>query len=98
MKYNVVVATHHKTGTVWMDGVFKALAREIGVQCIDFTSAYGCLAGAPRKPYILLNVDSNFRDCPQVLEREDVRVLHVIRDPRDMLISAMYYHSKSTEN
>jgi hypothetical protein len=27
MKYNAVVATHHKTGTVWMDGVFKALER-----------------------------------------------------------------------
>jgi len=26
MRYNLVVATHHKTGTVWMDGVFKALA------------------------------------------------------------------------
>ena len=98
MKYNVIVATHHKTGTVWMDGVFKALAREIGIQCIDFRSAYGCRAGALRKPYILLNVDSNFRDCPQVLEREDVRVLHVIRDPRDVLISAMHYHSKSAEN
>ena len=23
MKYNVVVTTHHKTGTVWMDGVFR---------------------------------------------------------------------------
>ena len=31
MKYNVVVATHHKTGTVWMDGVFKAIARDLGV-------------------------------------------------------------------
>ena len=60
MKYNIVVATHHKTGTVWMDGVFKAIGRELGVQCIDFRSAYGYLAGVSRQPFILFNVDSNW--------------------------------------
>ena len=38
MKYNVVVATHHKTGTVWMDGVFKAIAGDLGVAYVNFTS------------------------------------------------------------
>ncbi len=98
MKYSVVVATHHKTGTVWMDGVFKAIARATGVQCMDFSSGYECLAAASRKPLILLSVDSNFRDCAELIERDDVRVLHVVRDPRDVLISAMHYHGKSTES
>src|SRR5262249_14279696 len=32
-----------------------------------------------------------------ILDREDVRVLHVIRDPRDVLISGMYYHQRAAE-
>jgi hypothetical protein len=98
MKYNIVVATHHKTGTVWMDGVFKAIAREVGVEYVDFRSRHRCLADASRKPFILLNYDSNFREYSHALNRDDVRVLHVVRDPRDVLISALHYHKKSTES
>ena len=36
MRYNLVVATHHKTGTVWMDGVFKAIAKDLGVRYLNF--------------------------------------------------------------
>jgi hypothetical protein len=95
MKYNVVVATHHKTGTVWMDGVFKAIARQIGAEYVDFRSHYGRLTDALRRPFILLNY---FRDYAPILNRDDVRILHVVRDPRDVLISAMHYHKKSRES
>src|SRR5262249_9612536 len=98
MKYNVVVATHHKTGTVWMDGVFKAIARDVGARYVDFRAHYPCLNDALQEPFILLNYDSNFRDFAPLLARDDVRVLHVVRDPRDVLISAMHYHRKSAES
>ncbi len=98
MEYNVVVATHHKTGTVWMDGVFKAIALDLGVQYVDFRSQYECLGEALNKPFILLNCDSNFREYSDILKRDDVRILHLVRDPRDVLISAMHYHQKSRES
>jgi len=98
MKYSVVVATHHKTGTVWMDGVFKAIAGDLGVAYVNFTSHYGQLAQALKKPFVLFNHDSDFRDYSHILGRDDVRVLHLIRDPRDVLISAMHYHMKSAES
>jgi len=98
MKHNVIVATHHKTGTVWMDGVFKAIAREVGAEYIDFKSQYGRLDGTSKRPFILLNYDSDFGEYGHLLDRADVRVLHVIRDPRDVLISAMHYHKKSGES
>lgn len=97
MKYNVVVATHHKTGTVWMDGVFKAIAADAGVQYLNFKSHYQRLDEALRHPFVLFNYDSNFRGYGHILSRDDVRILHVIRDPRDVLISAMHYHKKSSE-
>jgi hypothetical protein len=98
MKYNVVVATHHKTGTVWMDGVFKNIAHDLDVQYIDFRSQHECLGEALAKPFILLNCDSNFREHSHILDRDDVRILHLVRDPRDVLISAMHYHRKSNES
>lgn len=98
MKYNVVVSTHHKTGTVWMDGVFKAIARDFGVDYGEFGSRSGRLGDTPGKPFILLSTDSNFGEQAQLLDRDDVRVLHLIRDPRDVLISAMHYHKSSGES
>ena len=98
MKYNVVVATHHKTGTVWMDGVFKAIARDVGARYVDFRSQHRNLGEALGTPFILLNYDSNFREHAHVLQRDDVRILHLVRDPRDVLISAMHYHKKSAES
>jgi hypothetical protein len=98
MKYNIVVATHHKTGTVWMDGVFKAIAADVGAHYVDFKAQYDQLPQALETPFILFNHDSNFRDYSHILDRDDVRILHVIRDPRDVLISAMHYHRKSSES
>jgi hypothetical protein len=98
MKYNLVVATHHKTGTVWMDGVFKAIARNLGVQYVSFRSEQPGLRDLPHERFILFNYDSQFGDHVHLLDREDVRILHLVRDPRDVVISAMHYHKGSRES
>lgn len=97
MKQNIVVATHHKTGTVWMSTVFKAIARRLGAHYVDFWSHYGRLDRVLKPPFILLNHSSMFERHASQLRREDVRILHLIRDPRDVLISAMHYHKKADE-
>jgi len=97
LKQNVVVATHHKTGTVWMSTVFKAIARRLGANYVDFWSHYGRLDRVLKTPFILMNHNSIFARHASELRREDVRILHLIRDPRDVLISAMHYHKKADE-
>ncbi len=97
MKNNIIVATHHKTGTVWMDTVFEAIAAELGVAYVDYWSQREHLEDKLESPFILFNYDSDFRGHSDLLSRDDVRILHVIRDPRDVLISAMHYHCKSEE-
>ena len=97
MKYNIVVATHHKTGTVWMDGVFKAIARDFGAQFVNCRSQSSLSTATLKTPFVLFNYDSDFTAYPEILDRDDVRIMHLIRDPRDVLISAMHYHRKSTE-
>lgn len=98
MKYNLVVATHHKTGTVWMDGVFKTIAGDLGARYVAFGSGNAKFDKADKGPFVLLSHDSNLGDCASLLDRDDVRILHLIRDPRDVLISAMHYHKASRES
>jgi hypothetical protein len=97
MKNNIVVATHHKTGTVWMSSVFKAIAKGVGARFVDFWAHYDRLDSKLAGRFILFNHDSTFLQHSRLLAREDVRVLHLIRDPRDVLISATHYHKVSSE-
>ena len=97
MKFNVVAATHHKTGTVWMASVFKSIAKGAGASYLNFWDHYGRLDRVLKTPFILFNYDSTFLQHADVLRRDDVRVFHIIRDPRDVLISAMHYHKTSSE-
>jgi hypothetical protein len=98
MRYNIVVATHHKTGTVWMDGVFKAIAGDLGAQYINFREDERRLQERLRRPFVLFCYDSDFGDHAPVLDRTDVKIVHLIRDPRDVVISAMHYHKASRES
>jgi len=97
MRYNLVVATHHKTGTVWMDGVFKAIAGDLGARYVNFRTQCGELKGLLGSPFVLFCYDSDLGEHAPLLDREDVRILHLIRDPRDVVISAMHYHKASRE-
>ena len=74
MKFNVVVATHHKTGTVWMSSVFAAIAKGLGAGYIDFWSHYGRLDPLLKTPFILFNYDSTFRRHSNILARDGHRV------------------------
>ena len=98
MEYNLVVATHHKTGTVWMDGVFKAIAGDLGARYVNFRSERGKLGDFDHEPFIIFSYDLDFRDFSSLLDREDVKILHLIRDPRDVVISSMHYHKASRES
>jgi hypothetical protein len=86
----ICVGTHHKTGTIWMRQVFRALADAIGV---PHHGAFGARAARhiPDAGRVMLfQWSSRFHET--LLERPDARTLHMIRDPRDVLLSGMRYH------
>lgn len=89
------VGTHHKTGTLWMRAVFRALAERLGVahHTVFRATGEGKIPDADR--VFLFQWASAF--APKILDRPDARILHVIRDPRDVLLSGMRYHLTAPE-
>lgn len=85
----VLVGTHHKTGTVWMKQVFEAVAQECGQPFF-----VGHQRDLPSGTAVFFQEHSRFR-----LRRlgAPYRGLHLIRDPRDVVISAAHYHLTARE-
>jgi hypothetical protein len=78
----VLVATHHKTGTVWMRQLFQLIARRLNwpfVRLADY-QAVDTRALRARSP-----------------AHHPVSGWHLLRDPRDVLISGANYHGWSDE-
>jgi hypothetical protein len=86
----ICIGTHHKTGTIWMRKVFRAIEKDQG---IPFMQCYRAkrLADFPESgPQIIVNWHSTFPS--ELLEMDEARFIHIIRDPRDVLLSGMRYH------
>ena len=84
------VGTHHKTGTTWMRGVFFALSAALGIprQRVPNPRATAKLPNTGR--VFATNWRSRFHK--DLLASDEARFMHLIRDPRDVLISGALYH------
>ncbi|PWE29264.1 hypothetical protein DDZ14_18005 [Maritimibacter sp. 55A14] len=85
----ICVGTHHKTGTIWMQTVFKRISRDLSIfsKQVRPRAMAEVPAGARA---ILVNWSSAFP--AELRTMSDARFLHMIRDPRDVLISGAKYH------
>ena len=86
----ICIGTHHKTGTIWMRKVFRAIANEQGIPFMQCYRAKRLVDLAETGPHIVVNWSSSLPQ--QLLDMPEARFLHIIRDPRDVLLSGMRYH------
>lgn len=95
----VHVATHHKTGSVWYSAVFRDFARRTGHYFVPhraFRADPGQhLDRARRARGVLITLSQQGGYTPEEIALG--RVLHMVRDPRDLLVSATNYHLHATE-
>ena len=89
LNHRILVGTHHKTGTVWMFTVFEKICRELGWKLYR-----GAPSQVPSDCDVFFDGHSRFEAAKVGTE---YRGLHVIRDPRDIIISGCFYHQKSEE-
>jgi hypothetical protein len=96
MKGCAIVATHHKTGTAWMSSTFQRICkvRKICFHSLDRSGPNELMDC--NVPTIFFSSHSNFEGFTE-LQSDNYPVFHLIRDPRDVLISGMHYHRKAKE-
>jgi hypothetical protein len=83
--YSILMCCYHKTGTVWFNSILSRISVHFGW---EYALSHGP-ASLPLNGVISLHSNSNVE--LQALEHQYVGC-HVIRDPRDMIVSAYYYH------
>jgi len=86
----VLVGTHHKTGTVWLRSIFRKICEQHSLKL--FAGEQDQATGVDYDIFF----QQHSRFDLQAFD-EPVRGLHLIRDPRDVVISGCFYHQSSVE-
>jgi hypothetical protein len=89
LKNRILVGTHHKTGNVWLLNIFGKICDEFGL-----TLYKGMAATLPKEFHVFFRGNSHLEPA-QI--RAPFKGLHMIRDPRDIIVSGCFYHQKSKE-
>src|SRR5438034_8174977 len=103
MNHYAFIVTHHKTGSTWMITTFRSICRALNVRFIDIKAEVVELSTLSPPAVIfdrnnrILSGKKGFDRLTPLLLNSKHRVFHLIRDPRDVVVSAMHYHRTSTE-
>jgi len=89
-EYKILIGTHHKTGTVWLEHIFRAIGGR-------FRLRYVASGHQSPKPVGHWDIFHNKHSQFDLDALGDFRGLHMIRDPRDQIVSATHYHLKAKE-
>ncbi|GAB5430770.1 hypothetical protein [Tritonibacter mobilis] len=84
------VGTHHKTGTVWMRRVWREIGEALSIPFVPVHNPQNWTRIPAKGRVIVANWGARF--APALFDTPEARFLHVIRDPRDVLISGARYH------
>lgn len=90
LPFQILIGTHHKTGTVWIFSIFQEIANLYKLKIHHYLDTRD-----PTLFDILLNDQSKFN---LKLLKKTYKGIHIIRDPRDIIISGTFYHQKSKES
>ncbi len=112
---HIFIATHHKSGTVWMMTTFIRIAKANGSEFIHlnegesgwnlredkaefFESKRSQVEDESDCPGIFFDFHGDIPDLTRCKHERGARGLHIVRDPRDLLISAARFHLVADES
>lgn len=89
LDHQILVGTHHKAGTMWMFKIFAGVCKRFGWELRRRESGQ-----IPAQFDVFFDSHSNFGPARR---QWNYRGLHMVRDPRDVIVSGCFYHQKSHE-
>ena len=84
----IVHGSHHKVGSLWMRNVLRGVCEEFG-----WNFHAGGQHSLPRNAHVLFEAHSRFH----VETLPPFRGSHLVRDPRDVVVSGYFYHRTCNE-
>jgi hypothetical protein len=95
----LVHCAHHKIGTVWFQRVLSTVAGFYGLHFTEVPASSGThRSGGGIGPDVDIAVYDRANDFrPQELAHREYRGSHLIRDPRDVVVSGYHYHLRTDE-
>jgi hypothetical protein len=97
------VITHHKTGSTLTIMTFRSICRALKIRFIDIATEDVQLSTIVPPVVVfdrncsILTGKKDFAKFTPLLLNSDHRMFHLIRDPRDVVVSAVHYHRTSGE-
>jgi hypothetical protein len=95
----LVHGAHHKVGTVWFQRVLSTVSGFYGLRFAEVAPSYGASEPVPAPPaeidVVVYDRANDFR--PEALGSRSFRGSHLIRDPRDVVVSGYHYHRRTDE-
>ena len=89
LPYKILIGSHHKAGTVWLQSIFKSICNNYSLVFFN-----GKQNNLPEQFDVFLQFHSQF---DLTSSHYNYRGVHIIRDPRDIIISGCFYHKVSSE-
>lgn len=88
---NVIHCGHHKAGSYWIARIFSTMCAESGNDLAIIEGTRNNMSQYPGQRYFYDN-NSTF-----IVDVENCVGTHMIRDPRDLVISGYFYHQWTKE-
>jgi hypothetical protein len=89
----LVHVAHHRAGTVWFFNIYREVAHAYGLRVAEF----------PTTDVVPPRTDVALYEHSRTVNRGDIgdraiRGTHLIRDPRDVIVSSYFYHRWTSES
>src|SRR5579862_798041 len=92
-----IIATYHKSGTLWMEETFGDICKRRNIRFSNIEADESINAENCASPIVVAFPHSTIDKYKWILDQKPYSILHLIRDPRDIIISGMHYHRKAGE-